>query len=218
MYFTVFCKSSSACIRHLRWSEKRKSSGGETPLKKQRSFTVAMDHCSNAIVINSDDYERNVSELSKEWAKPQPNENHIKMLLKEAHEGRRMWLSTVSSGDMKTVMDKFACFEQRKYGEDFLDVFRYMENNTKYDKGKGEKTRTVFVVKQNIPDDEVEKHAATTRGTAPHLVLFSEDRRLKEAVVVGDSVTMFCQAETILDAVAVILAVYYVFDFSYPEI
>lgn len=97
-YPTIKQEGNEPWCSHLRWSEKRKSSGGETALKKQRSFTVAMDHCSNAIVINSDDYERNVSELSKEWTKPQHNENHIKMLLKETHKGRLMWLSTVPVG------------------------------------------------------------------------------------------------------------------------
>ena len=49
------------------------------------------------------------------------------------------------------------------------------------------------------------------------LYLSGDPQKYEETVVVGDEVQMYTQAETLLDGLMVLLAVYYVFDIAYPK-
>ena len=50
------------------------------------------------------------------------------------------------------------------------------------------------------------------------MLYFSGDpQKYEETVVVGDEVQIYTQAETLLDGLMVLLAVYYVFDLAYPK-
>ena len=50
------------------------------------------------------------------------------------------------------------------------------------------------------------------------LYLSGHPQKYEETVVVSDEVQMYTQAETLLDGLMVLLAVYYVFDLAYPKI
>ena len=50
------------------------------------------------------------------------------------------------------------------------------------------------------------------------LYLSGHTQKYEETVVVSDEVQMYTQAETLLDGLMVLLAVYYVFDLAYPKI
>ena len=49
------------------------------------------------------------------------------------------------------------------------------------------------------------------------LYLSGDPQTYEETVVVGDEVQMYTQAETLLDGLMVLIAVYYVFDLAYPK-
>ena len=49
------------------------------------------------------------------------------------------------------------------------------------------------------------------------LYLSGHPQKYEETVVVSDEVQMYTQAETLLDGLMVLLAVYYVFDLAYPK-
>ena len=49
------------------------------------------------------------------------------------------------------------------------------------------------------------------------LYLSGDPQKYEETVVVGDEVQIYTQAETLLDGLMVLLAVYYVFDLAYPK-
>jgi hypothetical protein len=49
------------------------------------------------------------------------------------------------------------------------------------------------------------------------LYLSGDPQKYDETVVVGDEVQIYTQAETLLDGLMVLLAVYYVFDLAYPK-
>ena len=49
------------------------------------------------------------------------------------------------------------------------------------------------------------------------LYLSGDPQKYEETVVVGDEVQISTQAETLLDGLMVLLAVYYVFDLAYPK-
>ena len=59
----------------------------------------------------------------------------------------------------------------------------------------------------------------TSPGDAPRLVLHIEEDRLEEALIVGDGgVVVFAQASSIIDAVTVLLGVYYLGHLAYPRV
>ena len=49
------------------------------------------------------------------------------------------------------------------------------------------------------------------------LYLSGDPQKYEETVVVCDEVQIYTQAETLLDGLMVLLAVYYVFDLAYPQ-
>jgi len=127
---SVFNKSLSQKIRHIRLSLKTKSqrsssdSTAEPPAKKQ-CFKVVAPVCSTALtssVTSSDDITRHTNELLKEWEKSSPNVQHLKALLTATRGSRIAMLEKTKDDCMKNMFETYPCFGESKYVSLYLST------------------------------------------------------------------------------------------------
>ena len=70
---------------------------------------------------------------------------------------------------------------------------------------------------QDLSEAEKEKVIKTKEMESPRLLIFVENGELGEISIIGDETEIFTQAETVLDSVIALFAVYYIFDLAYPR-
>ena len=71
-----------------------------------------------------------------------------------------------------------------------------------------------------MEEKDVEKFTGSHEEEGTRLVFFFKDNELEMAVIptdTGHTVRIYCQADSVLDAVMCLLAWYYVFDLDYPR-
>ena len=59
-----------------------------------------------------------VETMKKEMEKGAPKKTHLLLLLKESFSNRRRWMSTVKSGDIKTIIAEYPCLEMGEFVSD----------------------------------------------------------------------------------------------------
>jgi hypothetical protein len=65
----------------------------------------------------------------------------------------------------------------------------------------------------------VDKAAKSQEGDPPRLFLFTDENgKLMEAIVAADGQRVYCQSETVQDALLGLVFTYYAFDLDYPRI
>ncbi|KAK3085365.1 hypothetical protein FSP39_002173 [Pinctada imbricata] len=97
-------------------------------------------------------------------------------------------------------------------------MLNFLEKETKYDKGKGEKSSSFLSVHDDIDEKDIDKFTKSGEEEAPKLILFFKgEDTLEMSVIATDTCRIFCQADTVPDAVMMLLASYYVFDLDYPR-
>jgi len=49
--------------------------------------------------LTSEEYDRHLAELRKEWSKVKPNSDHINVLLRDTCTNRRRWITSLPAGE-----------------------------------------------------------------------------------------------------------------------
>ena len=72
---------------------------------------------------------------------------------------------------------------------------------------------------QDVAADKVDKDSSSEKTSAPHLMVFrSASGDLEEGVIVSDGCRIFTAASDIHEAVLLLIAAYYMADFSYTKV
>ena len=64
-----------------------------------------------ANILPDEEYEKHIDELQREWKSTSRTEQHVSTLLRETSANRRVWMSTLPSGKIYPVIEKFPCLE-----------------------------------------------------------------------------------------------------------
>lgn len=99
-----------------------------------------------------------------------------------------------------------------------IKILQYMEEQTGLFKGKGVIPKSVLVHKVNVPGDETMLHLRTDENTSPHLLIFTAGDNIIDAYIVGDNQVIKTDANTLFDALIVLIATYYTFNLEYPKV
>ncbi|XP_013389781.1 uncharacterized protein LOC106158388 isoform X1 [Lingula anatina] len=97
--------------------------------------------------------------------------------------------------------------------DDVFGMVRYMEEETKFERGKGTKTKSILVLCQGSDQPPL-----TSVEDAPYLAVFrSEDNVLQHTCVIANGCRIEVKSNSAEQAVLVLLAVYCCFQLEYPK-
>lgn len=66
-------------------------------------------------MVLEEEYLCHLLELKKEWAHASPNEDHVKMLFQDTFFQRRKYLTSLPTGKVTPILEKFPCLEDGSY-------------------------------------------------------------------------------------------------------
>ncbi|KAL5011713.1 hypothetical protein ScPMuIL_010264 [Solemya velum] len=102
--------------------------------------------------------------------------------------------------------------------ESLLSIIQFVEEQTRIDRGRGKKTESVIQVKEDVPDDEVEKELRCGKLAPPRLVIFKSEGCIKGQYVVADGTYINVNSCSEKAGVLLLVAVYYILDLEYPRV
>ncbi|KAL5018981.1 hypothetical protein ScPMuIL_004703 [Solemya velum] len=102
--------------------------------------------------------------------------------------------------------------------ESLLSIIQFVEEQTRIDRGRGKKTESVIQVKEDVPDDEVEKELRCGKLAPPRLVIFKSEGCIKGQYVVADGTYINVNSCSEKAVVLLLVAVYYILDLEYPRV
>lgn len=98
-----------------------------------------------------------------------------------------------------------------------IDVIHYIVKQTRFSKGKVQKTMSIIDVLKDKADDSTEQHLTNPKGQGPQLRIFVKGSTFDFAAIVCDGTHIEPQAADSVNAILLLLATYYVFDVQYPR-
>ena len=93
-----------------------------------------------------------------------------------------------------------------------IDVIHYIVKQTRFSKGKLQKTLSIIDVLKDEADDSTEQHLTNPKGQSPQLRIFVKGSTFDFAAIVCDGTYIETQAADSVNAILLLLATYYVFD------
>ena len=81
----------------------------------------------------------------------------------------------------------------------------------------GPGSKAPYRIWHDIPEGKVDQKLTSSALDSPFLVLFFKNDTFELGAITVDTKVIYCQANSILDALLLLLASYYVFDLHYPR-
>ncbi|KAK4306392.1 hypothetical protein Pmani_021772 [Petrolisthes manimaculis] len=110
-----FTKALSQSI-HTERFKKRKSESNQPQLPSPKRFCLMKRVVADtSSLLSEEEYEEHVKELQSEWNSRKHDVRYISTLLNETKPRRRIWLSTLPSGKLSPILEKFPCLGDGNY-------------------------------------------------------------------------------------------------------
>ncbi|KAK4321036.1 hypothetical protein Pmani_008144 [Petrolisthes manimaculis] len=110
-----FTKAPSQSIRTERF-KKRKSESNQPQLPSPKRFCLMKRVVADtSSLLSEEEYEEHVKELQRDWNSRKHDARYISTLLNETKPRRRIWLSTLPSGKLSPILEKFPCLGDGNY-------------------------------------------------------------------------------------------------------
>ena len=98
----------------------------------------------------------------------------------------------------------------------YFGSLKWLEKKIGFKQGKGGMWKTCITIKNDIPEEEMDKAMKTNEGDHPKLVVSMVNDRLDLIELVGDKITCHMTEVNVCYAVIVLICSYYTFDLAYP--
>lgn len=97
-------------------------------------------------------------------------------------------------------------------------LIQYLEKETGYSKGKGEKSSSFISLFEDVEEKDVEKYTKSHEEEGPRLILFLKGKdQLEMTVIATDNCRIYCQTENVINSIMILLASYYIFNLDYSR-
>ncbi len=96
-------------------------------------------------------------------------------------------------------------------------VLQHLETKIAFKAGKGEKSRSIFEIFDDIPEDDIAQKLKTKPGDCPKLVMFTKDDLVEKSFLCGDGVETKLH-QNMGKVMLIAIGAYYVSDLEYPRI
>ncbi|XP_064604319.1 uncharacterized protein LOC135469688 [Liolophura sinensis] len=213
-FVSVFVGKISQRIRTLRFKANSQSprSPSEGSSRKQLKLSsrgpVQASTSTKTIpsrMTSGEEYKKNVAELQKEWEGP-CGRNDIRLLLGVMRKNRLQWIRTIEDGKTSPILLNYPCFAQGDFQSEYPTILTESAN------------LHLFLYSADSAVGYNPEKPQSAPLTPRSVRVFLAGDTFKCAYVLAGGEFIFTNTENAFNRLILRMAVYYVFDMSYPAI
>ena len=99
-----------------------------------------------------------------------------------------------------------------------IEDMKKLEKKVSYGRGRrGQSKKSCIKVKNNVPDDDLDRNLQSKEEETPRLVIFSDGENIEMIHIVGDGIVVQLDSKSVEYSLLVLTASYYVYDLAFPR-